>query len=101
EVCGLDARQHPKAVKQKIGAVLQTIALQDKITPREALSLFGSFYGRAAAPSELLERFALTEKADAPFDSLSAGQRQRLAVALAVVNKPELIFLAQTHRGCS
>jgi len=99
EVCGMDARRTPQAVKQKIGAVLQTIALQDKITPREALTLFASFYRETAAPAALLQRFALVEKADAPFDTLSGGQRQRLAVALAFVNNPELIFLDEPTTG--
>lgn len=99
EVCGMDARRHPKAVKNKIGAVLQTIALQDKITPREALTLFASFYRDAAPASDLVQRFGLSEKADAPFDSLSAGQKQRLAVALAFVNHPELIFLDEPTSG--
>ena len=99
EVCGMDARTAPQAVKQKIGAVLQTIALQDKITPREALTLFASFYRDTTAPADLLQRFALAEKADAHFDTLSGGQRQRLAVALAFVNKPELIFLDEPTTG--
>jgi ABC-2 type transport system ATP-binding protein len=99
EVCGIDARRRPQAVKEKIGAVLQTIALQDKITPREALTLFASFYRDAMAPEQLLQRFALSDKADAHFDTLSGGQKQRLAVALAFVNNPELIFLDEPTTG--
>ena len=99
EVCGIDARRRPREVKEKIGAALQTTALQDKITPREALALFGTFYGQRAEPAALLERFALLEKADAPFETLSGGQRQRLALALAFVNKPELVFLDEPTAG--
>jgi ABC-2 type transport system ATP-binding protein len=93
EVCGIDARKRPLDVKQRIGAALQTTSLQDKITPREALALFASFYREHAPAPELLDRFGLTAKADAHFDTLSGGQRQRLALALAFVNRPELVFL--------
>src|SRR4051812_25706576 len=58
EVCGIDARKHRRSVKEKIGAALQTTSLQDKITPREALELFGAFYKQHAAPAQLLERFS-------------------------------------------
>ena len=44
EVCGLDARRQPREVKQRIGVALQSTSLQDKVTPREALTLFRSFY---------------------------------------------------------
>ena len=98
-VCGLDARRRPREVKQRIGAALQSTALQDKMTPREALRLFGSFYEQHAAPEELLQRFSLAEKADAAFDTLSGGQRQRLALALAFVNRPELVFLDEPTAG--
>jgi ABC-2 type transport system ATP-binding protein len=99
EVFGIDARRHPGEVKQKIGAALQTTDLQDKITPREALRVFGSFYRQKTEPQALLDRFALAAKGDAPFDTLSGGQRQRLALALAFVNNPELIFLDEPSSG--
>jgi ABC-2 type transport system ATP-binding protein len=99
EVSGIDARQYPGEVKQKIGAALQTTSLQDKITPREALKVFGSFYREKFSSQQLLDRFALADKADSAFDTLSGGQRQRLALALAFVNKPELIFLDEPTTG--
>jgi ABC-2 type transport system ATP-binding protein len=98
-VCGVDVRRAPHAAKEKIGVALQTSALPDKITPREALRLFGSFYRERVDPGELIERFALGEKADAPFDTLSGGQRQRLALALAFVNRPGLVLLDEPTIG--
>ncbi|HSU66886.1 MAG TPA: ABC transporter ATP-binding protein [Tepidisphaeraceae bacterium] len=99
EVCGIDALAHPDQVKQRLGAQLQATALQDKITPREALHLFASFYQNPADIDSLIERFSLTEKADATFDSLSGGQKQRLALALAFVNRPEVLFLDEPTTG--
>jgi ABC-2 type transport system ATP-binding protein len=99
EVCGLDARRQPQEAKQRLGAALQTTALQDQITPREALRLFGALYRQADPPGPLLERFALADKADAAFDTLSGGQRQRLALALAFVNRPDIVLLDEPTAG--
>ncbi len=99
EVCGIDALARPDDVKRKIGVALQSTALQDKITPREALRLFGSFYEKPIDAEKLIERFSLTDKANDSFDSLSGGQRQRLALALAFVNDPEMLFLDEPTTG--
>jgi ABC-2 type transport system ATP-binding protein len=98
-ICGLDARRQPREVKQRIGVALQATALPDKITPREALRLFASFYRRPTPPADLIDRFSLHEKADAKFETLSGGQRQRLAIALAVINDPDVLFLDEPTAG--
>jgi len=98
-VCGIDAIAQPRQVKEHIGVALQSTALQDKITPREALNLFGSFYQKRHPASVLLDRFSLNDKADDSFNALSGGQRQRLALALAFVNDPRVIFLDEPTTG--
>ncbi len=99
EVCGIDARRQPQEVKQHLGVALQSTALQDHITPAEAVRLFGSFYRERAEPEALLDRFALREKAHARFATLSGGQRQRLALALAFVNRPKVVVLDEPTTG--
>jgi ABC-2 type transport system ATP-binding protein len=99
EICGIDAIHHPERVKQFVGAQLQATALQDKITPREAIGLFASFYDEPAGVDELLERFQLRDKQDSTFDTLSGGQKQRLALALAFVNRPQVLFLDEPTTG--
>ena len=99
QLCGIDALADPEKVKELIGAQLQATALQDKITPREALRLFGAFYAKSARVGDLIDRFSLGEKADASFDSLSGGQKQRLALALAFVNDPQVLFLDEPTTG--
>jgi ABC-2 type transport system ATP-binding protein len=96
---GIDALGCPAAVKRRIGAVLQSTALQDAITPREALDLFAAFYSDPLPSGALLNRFGLAEKANARFETLSGGQRQRLALALAFVNDPGLLFLDEPTSG--
>jgi len=98
-LCGIDAATGRESVKHRIGAVLQSTALQDQITPREALKLFGAFYEKRADLEKLITRFSLAEKADAQFHTLSGGQKQRLALALAFVNEPEVLFLDEPTAG--
>ena len=96
---GVDALAHPIPARRLVGAQLQSAALQDKITPRQACRLFASFYPEAAQVDELLAQFSLSAKAEAPFDSLSGGQRQRLFLALAFVNQPQVLVLDEPTAG--
>jgi len=102
-VCGFDPAEDVKEVKKRIGVALQATALPDKIEVREALSLFAGFYpmgrGSRADIDRLLGTVSLEEKAKCRFDTLSGGQRQRLAVALALVNEPEVVILDEPTTG--
>jgi ABC-2 type transport system ATP-binding protein len=99
EILGLDWRHHGKEIRSRMGVQLQSTSLFNKITPREALDLYGSYYPRRRSTKDLLDLVQLNEKADAYHITLSGGQQQRLAIALALVNDPELVFLDEPTTG--
>jgi len=85
-------RAHP-SWRERIGVQLQTAALPPKITVDEALALFASMYSDPADPSALLHELGIASKGRSYVDKLSGGQRQRVFIALALLGKPELVFL--------
>jgi ABC-2 type transport system ATP-binding protein len=98
-VLGEDVAGGADALKPRIGVSLQTAALYPKLTVRELIDLFRSFYPNPRPTDDLIDALELGERRNAQSQQLSGGQRQRLAVALALVNDPELVFLDEPTTG--
>ncbi len=98
-VLGLDPASQSMEIKDRIGVSLQATNLPEKITVLEAIELFAAFYTRNTDPHQLLKRLQLWEKRSAYYSTLSGGQKQRLALALAMVNDPQLVFLDEPTTG--
>ena len=98
-VLGFDPGVQTKQLKDRVGVCLQSTNLQEKMTVREAIELFASFYTRTTDGNGLLKRLQLWEKRDARYVQLSGGQKQRLALALALLNDPQVLFLDEPSAG--
>jgi len=96
---GLEPWQSRRELANRVGIQLQQSALPARLRVAEALALFASFYPRAADPESLLARFNLEEKRAVPFAKLSGGQQQRLFIALALVNRPDVVFFDELTTG--
>ncbi|MBI4601454.1 MAG: ABC transporter ATP-binding protein [Planctomycetes bacterium] len=86
-------------IRKRIGISLQETRLSEKLTVRETLRLFRSFYPGGLEPEQTIGLVSLEEKADARVGKLSGGQRQRLAVACAMAGDPALLFLDEPTTG--
>jgi len=98
-VLGLDPRHDARVLKPQIGVMLQQDGLYPGLTVREVLRLFAGYYERARDIDQLLERVGLTTSAKTRCRRLSGGQKRRLALAVALVGNPLLVFLDEPTAG--
>jgi ABC-2 type transport system ATP-binding protein len=98
-VLGLDPWKQGYALHQRIGVIPQDFRFFDKITPVEGILYYGSLFGTHPDPEVLLGRVDLQDKANSRFDTLSGGQKQKLGLALALTNNPEVCFLDEPTTG--
>jgi len=103
-VLGLDLSRDLPRIKKQVGVVPERSNLYDELTARDNLLFIAALYGvprreREARADELLRRFRLEEKRDAPFARLSRGMKRALTVAAALIHRPRLIFLDEPTVG--
>lgn len=99
EVLGMTWQKNETELRRMIGVTLQETRLPDHSTVLEMTTLFRSFYATGPEPIEVLKLVALEAKSGSLVETLSGGQQRRLAVALALVGDPDLLFFDEPTTG--
>ncbi len=98
-VLGLDPSGAPRALRERIGVVLQQSEMHPLLTVREVHRMFAGYYQRPRDVDEVVTLVGLTEKRDARVKTLSGGQKRRLDLGVALVGDPDLVFLDEPTTG--
>jgi ABC-2 type transport system ATP-binding protein len=98
-VLGHDPGEAPRALRERIGVVLQHSELSPQLTVRETHQLFAGYYAKPRDVDEVVELVGLSEKRDARVKTLSGGQKRRLDLGVALVGDPDLVFLDEPTTG--
>lgn len=99
EILGFNWKEHEKLLKSKIGLSLQETRFMEKLTVRETFNLFASFYQKKTTDLDILNITGLTVKKDSYVGDLSGGQRQKLALSIALLHEPEILILDEPTTG--
>ncbi|MDG6967289.1 MAG: ABC transporter ATP-binding protein [Nitrososphaerota archaeon] len=99
KVLGLDPWKNGYEVHRSIGVIPQGFKFVDYATPREAVKYYAALFGVKADADAILRRVILEDSANVYFSKLSGGQKQKVGLALALVNDPELVFLDEPTTG--
>jgi ABC-2 type transport system ATP-binding protein len=99
KVLGLDPLHDGRELKQRVGLLLQSTSLYPELSVAELVSLFSGYYREPVEAGALLKAMGLREKSTTRHRDLSGGQKQRLALILAFINDPQLVFLDEPTAG--
>jgi ABC-2 type transport system ATP-binding protein len=98
-VLGLDPVADARALRPRVGVMLQSGGVPSAANAAEYLTVMSRFYANPVAPDRLLDLLGLAGSARTPYRRLSGGQQQRLSLAAAIVGRPELVFLDEPTAG--
>jgi ABC-2 type transport system ATP-binding protein len=96
---GYDVKKDEMKIKERIGVLPQSFNAFDWLTVKENIDYFGQMYAKHANVDELIKTFGLTDKSKTLFKNLSGGLKQRVGIACALVNDPEIVFLDEPTTG--
>jgi ABC-2 type transport system ATP-binding protein len=99
KVLGLDPWENGYALHRKIGVIPQDFTFFDKANPKEAVKYYADLFGISVNADDILKEVVLEDSARVLFENLSGGQKQKLGLALSLVNSAELLFLDEPTTG--